>query len=233
MDRINRIKEKLEELKNLDKRFAAFGANTHQYRFNPVLKLEDIKQIEEKYSIYLSEDYKQILMELGNGGAGYGYGLEPIMFDFITPPYKGTEFLLRNCEYPKVIECEMVDLEEISGYIRLFNLGCGMEYGLIVNGKEIGDIIFFDCDERFKKVNNKTLYDLYEEWLDENLIIFKRVRKKMDEMSLQSIIESEWEMKNFSVKSILLSLMDVESIAGNGNEKNKYLERVYKNWIEI
>ena len=91
----------------------------------------------------------------------------------------------------------MVDTDEISGYIKLFDFGCGMEYGLIVNGEEQGALIFFDCDGRFEKIEHKTLFDIYEAWIDNSLETLKRVQNKLEEMPLQDVIDSEWELKNF------------------------------------
>ena len=69
--------------------------------------------------------------------------LEQLDLKKINPPYVGTKQLLRNWEDPKQIECDMVDIDEISGYIKLFDYGCGMEYCLIVKGEEKEDLIFF------------------------------------------------------------------------------------------
>jgi len=59
----------------------------------------------------------------------------------INPPYVGTKYLLRNWEDPKKIECDMVELDEISGYIKLFDYGCGMEYCLIVSKQPSNPIL--------------------------------------------------------------------------------------------
>ncbi len=126
----------------------------------------------------------------------------------------------------------MVDLDEISGYIKLFDYGCGMETCLIVSGYELGDLIFFDCDGRFEKIKDKNVIDLYEDWLDESINILKRVEVKLNEMTLQDVIESEWKMNNFSIKKMILSLMDAKPLREGYSENNlnKHLEVEYKDW---
>ena len=150
----------------------------------------------------------------------------------INPPYIGTKELLRNWEDPKKVDEDMVDLDEITGYIKLFDYGCGMEYCLIVNGEEKGDLIFFDCDGRFEKMENKSILDTYEEWLTSSLNTLKRVQKKLEENSLQEVIDSEWELKNFSIKGMILSIMNAEPLSGSysGNDMKIHLEKEYRKW---
>ena len=78
MERIESIKKKLEELRNLDKRYSIFGAERHRYKLNKTLSEKEIHQIETDHQIVLSEEYKALLQYLGNGDAGCGYGLERI-----------------------------------------------------------------------------------------------------------------------------------------------------------
>lgn len=232
MNQIESIKEKLEELKNLDSGFSVFGSSSHKYELNNTLSEEEIHNLERDHQITLSRDYKEILTHLGNGGAGCGYGLEKMSLKNINPPYIGTPKLLRNWEDPKIIEYDMVELDEISGYIKLFDYGCGMEYCLIVKGEEKEELIFFDCDGRFEKIENKSLLDMYEGWLDYSLSTLKRVQQKLQEMPLQAVIDSEWEMQNFSIKEMISSIINAEPITGShsGNDKKIHLENEYQKW---
>lgn len=232
MERISVIKQKLEELKGLDKRFSIFGSSRHKYQLNPTLTEEEISKMEIENGIVISKEYRELLKQLGNGGAGCGYGLEPLTLKNINPPYIGTKELLRNWENPKTIDLDMVDLDEISGYIKLFDYGCGMETCLIVNGEEKEDLIFFDCDGRFEKIEKMSLLDIYENWLNESSSLLKRVDKKLNVMPLQEVIDSEWELKNFSIKGMILSLIDAEPLIGahSGNQMKEHLEKEYKKW---
>ncbi len=232
MKRIETIKEKLDELRNLDKGFSIFGSSSHKYKFNKTLSEDEIDQIENDNQIVFSSQYKEILTNLGNGGAGCGYGLEKLNLNHINPPYIGTKELLRNWEDQSKIEEDMVDIDEISGYIKLFDHGCGMEYCLIINGEEKEEIIFFDCDGRFEKIKNKTLFDFYDEWLDESLKTLKRVKRKLEEMPLEEVVDSEWKLNNFSIKEIILSLINAKQISGgySGNDMNNHLKKEYDKW---
>lgn len=232
MERIEIIKDKLKELRNLDKRFSVFGADRHKYRLNQTLNEKEILQIESENKILLSTEYRDVLKYLGNGGAGCGYGLESLTLKNVSPPYIGTKKLLRNWEDPKKIDLDMVNIQEISGYVKLFDYGCGMETCLIVNGEEQGKMICFDCDGRFEKIENKNILDIYEDWVDESVNILKRVEKKLNEMTLQEVVDSEWNMKNFSIKGMILSLMNAEPLRGgySANDLKEHLESEYKNW---
>ncbi len=235
MERIKIIKEKLIELKQLDKAFSIFGSERHKYRLNNTLSLNEISQIESTNNIILSEEYKQILNLIGNGDAGCGYGLEKLNIDKINPPYIGTDKLLRNCKDPSKIDLDMINTDELSGYIKLFDHGCGMEQCLIVTGDETGDIIYFDCDGRFEKIENKTIFDIYEDWLDESLSKLKRVKQKLEEMTFQEVVDSERELGNYLINGNILSIIGAEQMKNGfyGIGQDSHVERQYKKWKNI
>ncbi|MCC6458981.1 MAG: hypothetical protein IT260_00830 [Saprospiraceae bacterium] len=232
MNRIEIIIKKLDELRTLDQGFSIFGSEKHKYQLNRTFTEEEIHQIEVENGILLSIEYKNILTHLGDGVAGCGYGLERLSLEKIHPPYIGTSNLLRNWSDPKKIDCDMVDLNEISGYIKLFDYGCGMEYCLIVNGAEQGELFFFDCDGRFEKITNRTLFDIYEDWLDDSLHILNRVKQKLDEMSLQEVIDSEWKINNYAINSMIFSIIGAAQLEGTlyGIRQEAHLEKEYKKW---
>src|SRR5689334_6756270 len=74
----DRIKKKITQLKKLDTGLAIFSAERHQYRLNPVLPIDTVRQFEKKNGILLPEGYTQFITEIGNGGAGPFYGIEPL-----------------------------------------------------------------------------------------------------------------------------------------------------------
>jgi len=233
MNSIEIIKSKLFRLKELDKGFAIFGSGRHRYELNPTLTEEGIAQIEKENGIALSEEYKMVLVNYGNGGAGCGYGLEKLNLKNINPAFIGSKELLRNWDDPSKIDEEMVDIDEISGYIKLFDFGCGMEDCLIVKGEEIGSIIYFDCDERFQKLDNANILHMIDSWLDDGLEVLERVQEKLNTFQLKEVVDSEWELQNFSVKEMILSIMDAEPIRGShsGNDMKIHLEREYQFWL--
>ena len=72
---IDDILSGIKALKALDPTYLLFGASAHRYEFNPPLSEEALKGIECQYQIALPPDYRAFLREIGNGGAGPGYGM--------------------------------------------------------------------------------------------------------------------------------------------------------------
>ncbi|WP_392532164.1 SMI1/KNR4 family protein [Nostoc sp. C117] len=75
MNKVLQLKNKLTQLTILDATFQVFGSQTHEYQLNPCLINTDIEVFESKYDVTLPNDYRNFVLELGNGGAGPGYGL--------------------------------------------------------------------------------------------------------------------------------------------------------------
>ncbi|MDM1245971.1 SMI1/KNR4 family protein [Acinetobacter sp. R933-2] len=69
-EQLQRIQQKLAQLKIQDSHLDLFGAKRHQYQLNPPVSLELIQQFEQRYGIHLPDEYVQFLMHIGNGGAG-------------------------------------------------------------------------------------------------------------------------------------------------------------------
>lgn len=233
MKRIDVVKNKLNQLRALDRRYSIFGSGRHKYELNHTLSSEELLEIETKNTISLSEDYKEVMQEIGNGGAGCGYGLEKMSLSKINPPYIGTKELLRNCEEPEELDIDMVELDEISGYIKLFDYGCGMETCLIVNGQEKGELIFFDCDGAFRKIKEKGLLDIYETWLDESLETLRRVKKKLLIEPAVNTIEAEWNNENYFIREMMYSVMDIDppSHKQHTEEYKTEIEALRLNWL--
>jgi hypothetical protein len=67
------IKEKLEELSQVDKDRSIFGAPQHNYISYPVA-ISEIESFEQKYGFQLPEQYRFFLLEIGYGAGPY-YGI--------------------------------------------------------------------------------------------------------------------------------------------------------------
>lgn len=167
-NQLDNIKNKLEQLRQLDTNFEVFGSEKHRYMLNPIVQIDTIKQFETKHKITLPSEYVAFLTILGNGGAGPFYGLEPLentLFDDLdylhndslldpSKPFLHTEAW--NMEFePTVSEDEnqeendrqyeeftdlYFDIEQINGVIAICNYGCGISLNLVVNGQEYGNI---------------------------------------------------------------------------------------------
>jgi len=75
-----RILDKLEQLRATDPKCLFFGVDTHRYRVGPQLSPTEVESIEKEYGVALPDDYAAFLVEVGNGGAGPGYGLQRFGF---------------------------------------------------------------------------------------------------------------------------------------------------------
>lgn len=67
----------LEQARRMDPQLEMFGVADHQYRLGSPVDLAFVRTIEEAYHFRFPEDYVQFITEVGDGGAGPGYGLYP------------------------------------------------------------------------------------------------------------------------------------------------------------
>jgi hypothetical protein len=58
--------------------FRVFGASAHAFTLRPVIETEELTMIERDYGFQVPDSYRSWLLEVGNGGAGPGYGLFPL-----------------------------------------------------------------------------------------------------------------------------------------------------------
>lgn len=68
------IRTKLQLLQKSAEAGDIFGARSHEYRVNPPLTEEAVRQFETTHRIVLPADYRGFLIHVGNGGAGPSYG---------------------------------------------------------------------------------------------------------------------------------------------------------------
>lgn len=76
--------EILDKLRELDRRDSAreyFGAKVHQYKLRPVAIERDITELESKHGLRVPSEYREFVIEVGNGGAGPKYGLYPLGYE--------------------------------------------------------------------------------------------------------------------------------------------------------
>ncbi len=169
-EQLKRIREKLSMLARLDKKHTLFGSTSHKYRLNPPINLREITKFEKIHKVELPKGYVQFLTQLGNGGAGAYYGLEPfakcLLEDLSNPefihnpslPFPHTqewnlEFQPTSSEeenehqfYQELekFEEEYFHSKHNNGVISIAHFGCGVIVYLVVNGAEYGHIWFDD-----------------------------------------------------------------------------------------
>ncbi|MGC5327662.1 SMI1/KNR4 family protein [Brevibacillus sp. SYSU BS000544] len=186
MNRFDQIRQKLDYLKELDARYKVFYSKRHRYQFNPVLTKEEIQLFENKYAISLPEDYRDFLMNVGNGGAGPSYGLIPLVeYNDVTDEPISHESLAKP--FPYTSDWKNHDDEEDlrendrQGTITLCDHGCGVYHILVISGPEKGKV-WYDarCDGYgMGRVANSFL-SWYEDWLDRAIKEIEEHRKVRD-----------------------------------------------------
>ena len=77
-EQLDRIKNKLEQLKIFDKDLELFGADTHKYLLNQILTNDQVAQFERDNKVELPKEYVTFLTTIGNGGAGPFYGIHTL-----------------------------------------------------------------------------------------------------------------------------------------------------------
>lgn len=82
MSRLETIRQKIARLAQADPDRKLFGASKHGYDLKPCLDETQVREIEEKHSFKLPDDYRRFIMEIGNGGPGPYYGLDPLEESF-------------------------------------------------------------------------------------------------------------------------------------------------------
>ena len=77
-EQIERIKNKIDRLRDNDTELTVFGSATHKYLFNSVLTIEQIEQFQADNNVELPKGFVSFLTLIGNGGAGPFYGVHSL-----------------------------------------------------------------------------------------------------------------------------------------------------------
>ncbi|MBK8968010.1 MAG: SMI1/KNR4 family protein [Lewinellaceae bacterium] len=264
LERIEQIRIKIEDLKKLDKRYSTFGSNRHKYEFNKSKSESELREFETNNSITLPTEYRDFIKLIGNGGAGPYYGLEKLergkyadldssgsgeKID-LSKPFQFTEkWNLNNDQFKDengeirhdLKDSEYFKTDWANGMLRIANFGCGVSINLIVNGNEYGNIWADDrCNDQgilpfeTKDKNRIQFLDWYEQWLDNSLEPFIRIKNKLLINSVETVIKEEWEAKNFNIRSYVYNIMDIEppNIQHHKPEYNEEMERLRETWLK-
>jgi hypothetical protein len=94
-------------------------------------------------------------------------------------------------------------------------------------------VIFFDCDERFEKLEQTSLLDMYENWVVGCLASLTSVKEKLIKNPVEAVIQEEWANNNFSIHEMIYSIMDVNAPVPkpHTDEYKRLMESMRLTWL--
>lgn len=147
MKNVQQLKTKLFKLVECDKNLELFGSKSHLYEVNPCLTEARICAFELRYKITFPDDYRQFLLEVGNGGAGPGYGLFPLEEELLENSISDDGEYIGISEPFVLSSTANSDVKEVvpdgklpQGTIAIATYGCGIDALLVVTGEQRGNI---------------------------------------------------------------------------------------------
>jgi hypothetical protein len=150
-----------------DPSLSSFGSSKHRYRLNAPISVEELREFEAFFSVTLPDDYRQFLLEAGNGGAGPYYGLLPLSGAFVygdlDKPFALAEsWDQSDCQEPE----DEIPARYRDGTLALSEHGCGYWSFLVVTGPERGMVWDdFTCGGTGIHPTHKTFSSWYRQWL--------------------------------------------------------------------
>jgi hypothetical protein len=179
------IVQKIEHLRKLDRCFIVYGADKHRYMFGEPLSEADVIDREQELGITLPEMLRSFYLELGNGGVGPYYGIEPIAklwgsklvetypgYEGMTQHYLGDSYELDTSG--NIVYC--FDDDNFPGLL-LFIKGGNPHY-IVVNGEYEGKIITTNQDCEIYETG-LSLYPYYNHWLNKEIKTFETIKSLM------------------------------------------------------
>ncbi|MCB9585215.1 MAG: SMI1/KNR4 family protein [Polyangiaceae bacterium] len=176
------VRDLLKKLKQraADEYHATCG---HRWRLNPRATEAEVAAFEKQWRIRLPSEYREFLLTLGNGGAGPGFGIDPlgtmqeqaIGRDVLRALKVEFDADLAE-EWDEVTEPESWDARKdvMAGAMPIATLGCGDWFRLVISGPHAGEIWFdnrggdgMPPDPVVDDEGELTFRSWYEAWLDE------------------------------------------------------------------
>jgi len=165
----DRILQDLERVRRSGRQLEIFGGSAHHFESNPRLAEHDLLQFETRHKIHLPADYREYLLQVGNGGAGPAYGvfrlgemddgfgfmpwesLEGFVGDLRKPlPYTAAwndltgmppaEGLSDEAHDAQLEAFDRVYYHPLDGAFPICHRGCALRDWLVVSGAEYGNV---------------------------------------------------------------------------------------------
>lgn len=199
--------EKLARLRNLDRRYQAFGAENHGYVLKPCVSDERVESFESDNNFKLPDELRSFYTQVGNGVAGPEYGLTAMeRLDGFHPhlPYKDIATLKQKYG-------GNVSRFNLAGLVGIVEHGCGHLTCLVTAGEKVGKIVYvYDGGGAYETEQNFAEY--YEAWLDKTIEQFEFIEKMMrDGAPYEEIKEKLLEKyDSYDAGDIISSIADTE-----------------------
>jgi hypothetical protein len=222
----NKVVEKLNTLKSLDRQCQAFGAEEHRYVLYPCASADELTTVEQRLSAKLPFELRAFYTEVGNGVAGPYYGLlQAGQLSGYRPgeDYPGVDFYIRVATEdgggPDERGYFEVSHEELAGLLTVMHEGCGHEVCLVTSGPETGKVVYVSADGYIVE-KRRNLIDAYHLWLDGEIERFEAVREMM--AAGKSYEEINARFRDHGAGDLISSIADVPKppeLFGAGSHK--------------
>ena len=171
---LNRIREKLKEVQRLKP--VGFGWESHRYRLDPPLEERILTEFERAHGVTLPAEFRRFVLELGDGGAGPAYGLQPYQNWGQWRSEQETNTAALECPIrpgmgdsrPLAPRSSEIWHELLRGTIEIVCEGCSFSIVLIVTGEYRGRVVRVNTeDDGYPYVtDDPDFLAWYERWLD-------------------------------------------------------------------
>jgi hypothetical protein len=172
--RLGRIRKKLKQVQRLKP--PGFGSESHQYRLRPPLEEGVVIGFERTHEVTLPREFRRFVLELGDGGAGPAYGLNPFRKWSLGFAHQGKSMLASRCLVRSEEDWFRLPAPEgegsmdlfLDGTIEIVSEGCSFSIHLIVTGDCRGRILRVDTedDDSPYLTDDPDFLAWYERWLD-------------------------------------------------------------------
>lgn len=242
------VVDKLQRLKATDNQCQAFGANSHRYLLRPCLSAKAIDAVERRLGIVLPSSLRSFYTEVGDGVAGPHYGLKSAAELRGYRPaeiYPGIEVFRQVATTKGMPPDERgyfeMSHEELAGLLTVIDEGCGHEVCLIATGPRTGTIVYVSADGCVVE-SEKTLVQIYLDWLNDEIERFEFVRSLMKAGNSFKQIQNEMiaRFQDYNAGDRIVSIADVPKPAELFGEENHriyygatqypWYEQVLKDW---
>src|SRR5262245_24779674 len=134
---------------------------------NSTIAEQQLSAFESRHRIVLPTGYRRFLLEVGNGGAGPGYGLEPLdteaTLDFVAEQFPLDKLWIWDAEdlQPDPLRIDACR----HGWIKIGTEGCGLDWVLIVSGSQRGNVWSIDDQGAQPCAPGRSFLSWYLLWL--------------------------------------------------------------------